>query len=85
MNWAMNASYEELDPALYHVPTDPHEVNNLAFDKDHQRIAMTLKDKLLNIVLGDDRIEVDWGPKADGTKVYRSNFAPGAHDGKLKL
>jgi arylsulfatase A-like enzyme len=83
MNWAMNASYEELDPALYHVPSDPHEVNNLAFDKDHQRIAMMLKDKLLNIVLGDERIEVDWGPKADGIKVHRSNFAPGAHDGRL--
>ena len=61
----------------------PHEVNNLAFHEDHQRIAMQLKDKLLNIVLGDERIEVDWGPKADGTGVHRSNFAPGAHDGKL--
>jgi hypothetical protein len=48
-------------------------------------MAMTLKDKLLKIVLGDGRIEVDWGPKADGTKVHRSNFAIGAHDGKLEL
>lgn len=84
MNWAMNASYGELDPALYHMPSDPYEVNNLAFDRDHQQTAMMLKDKLLNIVLGDRRVEVDWGAKADGTKVHRSNFAPGAHDGKLK-
>ena len=83
MLWAMNADYEELDPALYHMPTDPYEVNNLAFSNKHRRIADALRDKLLNIVLGDNRVEVDWGPKADGTNVYHSNFAPGAHDGKL--
>ncbi len=35
MNWAMNASYQKLDPALYHMSSDPHEVNNLAFDEYH--------------------------------------------------
>lgn len=83
--WAKNATYQDLDPALYHMPTDPHEVNNLAFSGEHQRIATTLKEKLIDIVLGDNRVEVNWGPKADGTRIYRSNFAPGAHDGKLKL
>ena len=52
----MGQEPQELDPALYHVTSDPHEVTNLAFDKDHQQIAMMLKDKLLNIVLGDDRL-----------------------------
>lgn len=84
-DWARNASYEELDPALYHFAIDPNEVNNLAFDKKYKKVAMVMKEKLINIVLGDNRVEVAWGPKADGTEVYRSNFAPGAHDYKLKL
>ena len=58
MDWAMNASYEELDPALYHFTEDPHEVNNLAFDPEYQKIAQTMKEKLLNIVMGDNRVEV---------------------------
>jgi arylsulfatase A-like enzyme len=85
LEWALNASYEELDPGLYHTTVDPHEINNLAFEKEYERTAMAMKEKLINIVLGDNRVEVGWGPKADGTQVYRSNFAPGAHDYKLKL
>lgn len=51
-----------------------------------------MKDKLLSIVIGDGRAEVNWGgdnfgktTKAIGTKVYRSNFSPGAHDHTLNL
>jgi hypothetical protein len=38
---------------------------------------MMLKVKLLTIVLGDDRIEVDWGVKANGSlsKQLRSRRA----------
>lgn len=85
MDWARNVSYEELDPGLYHITQNPHETNNLAFHEDYQEIARIMKDKLLNIVLGDNRIEVGWGPQADGTEVYRSNFAQGAHDYTLIL
>ena len=85
MDWAMNASYEELDPALYHMPSDPHETDNLAFDAEHHAVAMLLKEKLLNIVIGDGRVEVDWGASAEGTEIFRSNFAPGSHDGRLNL
>ncbi|MEM6829650.1 MAG: sulfatase-like hydrolase/transferase, partial [Bacteroidota bacterium] len=85
LNWAMNVPYERLDPGLYDVTKDPDEVNNLAFDKKYRHIAMAMKEKLLNIVLGDNRIEVDWGKKADGTTVYRNNFALGAHDYQLEL
>ena len=87
MNWARQAAYEELDPALYHVPSDPGEVKNLAFDKKHQKVAMAMKEKLMNIVLGDQRIEVEWGKGTNvtGTKVHRNNFASGAHDYKLEL
>ncbi len=86
MEWALNASYEELDPALYYMPSDPGEVNNLAFSPEHQRVATAMKEKLMKIVLGDNRVEVDWGgTKALGTTVYRSNFAAGAHDKRLIL
>lgn len=83
MDWAINATWKQLDPALYHTPTDPHETNNLASSPDHQQVARTLQQKLLQIVLGDNRVEVDWGPRADGTQVFRSNFAPGADDKTL--
>lgn len=83
IRWAMEASYKDLDPALYHMPSDPGEKSNLAFEEEHQATALKLKEKLLNIVLGDNRVEVEWGAQAEGTKVFRSNFAPGSHDGKL--
>ena len=86
MEWARRATYEQLDPALYHMPSDPKELKNLAFDPEYDAIAKTMQNKLLNIVLGDNRIEVDWGDnQALGTTVFRSNFAPGADDKKLAL
>ncbi|MEL6899183.1 MAG: sulfatase-like hydrolase/transferase, partial [Planctomycetota bacterium] len=57
MHWARSASYEDLDPALYHFPTDPNETNNLAFHPQHQEVARKMKQKLLNIVLGNNRVE----------------------------
>ncbi|MEM9261705.1 MAG: sulfatase-like hydrolase/transferase, partial [Bacteroidota bacterium] len=80
MNWALTASYADLDAALYHTKSDPGEVNNLAYDENYLEIAATMKKKLMDIVLGDGRVEVEWGEKADGLKVHYSNFAPGAHD-----
>lgn len=87
MKWALTADYKDLDPALYDMKSDPNEVNNLAFNKEYEKVAQKMKEKLINIVLGDDRAEVNWGKgtRAVGTKVVKSNFAPGAHDYKLKL
>ncbi|WP_246146998.1 sulfatase-like hydrolase/transferase [Seonamhaeicola marinus] len=85
MTWALTASWEDLDPALYDFKKDPAEVNNVAFDKKYKTIAKAMKDKLLNIVLGDNRVEVNWEKWGTGTKTYHSNFAPGAHDYKLKI
>lgn len=85
LQWARSASWKQLDPGLYHMPTDPHETNNLAHDPGSKAVAKKMQEKLLNIVLGDNRVEVGWGPKADGTRVFRSNFAPGADDKQLKL
>ncbi|MGY6647511.1 sulfatase-like hydrolase/transferase [Wenyingzhuangia sp. IMCC45574] len=85
MKWAMTASWNDLDPALYDLKKDPREINNVAFKKKYKKIAKKMKEKLLNIVLGDNRVEVNWQRWGTGTKVFRSNFAPGAHDYKLKL
>lgn len=85
IDWARNASYEDLDPALYHMPSDPNESHNLAFDKKHKKVAKAMKEKLMNIVMGDGRVEVDWEKWGTGTNSYQSNFAPDAHDYKLKL
>lgn len=86
LEWARRAAYEEVDPALYHTPTDPHETRNLAFAPEHRHVATAMREKLTDIVLGDNRVEVDWGDnQAKGTRVFRSNFAPGADDKKLSL
>jgi arylsulfatase A-like enzyme len=87
MEWALTAPYKDLDPALYDMKSDPHEINNLAFDKKYQKIVKKMKEKLINIVLGDKRAETNWGKgmKATGTTVHESNFSEGAHNYKLKL
>ena len=85
MKWALTAPWEDLEPALYDSKKDPEEINNVAFDKKYKKIAKQMKEKLLNIVLGDNRVEVNWEKWGTGTKVYRSNFAPGSHDYKLKI
>ena len=80
--------WEELDPALYHMSKDPLETVNVAFDPSYRVIAEKMKKKLVNIVLGDNRVEVNWGDGmrgATGIEVFRSNFAVGADDKKLTL
>ncbi|WP_282035840.1 sulfatase-like hydrolase/transferase [Saccharicrinis aurantiacus] len=85
INWARNADYEQLDAALYYMPNDPKELNNLAYNKEYEKIAMVMKEKLMSIVLGDNRVEVNWEKWGSGTDTYHSNYAPGAHDYKLKI
>ncbi|MGY6649723.1 sulfatase-like hydrolase/transferase [Wenyingzhuangia sp. IMCC45574] len=85
MKWAINQPYAKVDPSLYHTTKDPQEINNVAFDKKYKHIAEKMREKLQNIVLGDNRAEVDWKKWGSGTQVFRSNFAPGAHDYKLDL
>ncbi|OUX37348.1 MAG: hypothetical protein CBE26_03370 [Kiritimatiellaceae bacterium TMED266] len=74
------------------VSVDPsciHEVGGVrAFDPSYRVIAEKMKKKLVNIVLGDNRLEVNWGDGmrgATGIEVFRSNFAVGADDKKLTL
>ncbi|MEM9079706.1 MAG: sulfatase-like hydrolase/transferase [Verrucomicrobiota bacterium] len=87
LKWALEAEYEDLDPGLYHFPSDPKEVKNLAFEEEHREVALKMKKKLVDIVLGDGRIEVEWGGnQALGTKVFRLEpFAKGSNDGELVL
>ncbi|WP_010134946.1 sulfatase-like hydrolase/transferase [Ochrovirga pacifica] len=93
MNWAMNATDEELDMSLYDAINDPHELNNLANNPKYSKVVTQLKKKLLDIVIGDGRAEINWGgdnfgknTKAIGTDVhYNPPFAKGAHDGKFQF
>ncbi|WP_033194701.1 sulfatase-like hydrolase/transferase [Ochrovirga pacifica] len=85
MEWALTATDKELDMALYDMKKDPKELNNLAYNKKYSKIVKQMKEKLTNILLGDNRVEVNWGKRGTGTEVFRSNFAPGAHDYQLKL
>ncbi|MDF7822376.1 sulfatase-like hydrolase/transferase [Pontiellaceae bacterium B12227] len=85
MKWAMTASFKDLEPVLYDMKRDPDELNNLAFNPEYQDIALKMKNKLLNIVIGDNRVEVNWNSSGSGTEIFRSNFAPEADDKKLKL
>lgn len=85
IKWAINMPYEKVDPSLYHTTKDPKEINNVAFHKKYRAIADKMRAKLTTIVLGDNRAEIDWEKWGTGTDVYRSNFAPGAHDYKLNL
>ena len=85
MEWALNATYEELEPVLYHLTNDPGEQRNLAFHPEYKEIAAKMQKKLIDIVLGDNRVEVNWKAAGDGTEIFRSNFASGADDKKLKL
>ena len=37
MKWAMTASWNDLDPALYDLKKDPREINNVAFKKKYKK------------------------------------------------
>lgn len=84
-SWAQNAEYEELEPLLYDVKADPEELNNLAHNPAYGEVAAALRHKLLSIVLGDGRVEVEWEKWGTGTTHFTSNFAPNADDKQLKL
>ncbi len=82
IKWALNCPVENAELALYDLRVDPLERNNIANNKKYERLADWFRKKLGNIVLGDGRVECDW-TKQNSYNI--SNFAKGAHDGKLEI
>jgi hypothetical protein len=68
--------------SLYDLRMDPAERTNVAYDESYEQLAAFFREKLANIVLGDRRVECDWTRE---NKYHISNFAPGAHDRRLKI
>ncbi|MER2493783.1 sulfatase-like hydrolase/transferase [Catenovulum sediminis] len=81
IQWAINATEEQVEMALFDLRCDVNERNNVAYDKSYREVAQFFRTKLSNIVLGDGRVEVDWEKT---NEYYISNFAKGAHDRKLE-
>ncbi len=82
-DWTLKATDLELEPVLYDLANDPDELNNVAHEPAYAEVARIMKTKLIDIVIGDGRVEVDW-TKPD--TVYRfESFAPGADDKKISL
>ncbi|MEM6394247.1 MAG: sulfatase-like hydrolase/transferase [Planctomycetota bacterium] len=82
IRWALDAPAEEVEMALYDLRVDPDERINVAYHEPYTELAAFFRDKLGRIVLGDDRVEVDWTkPNA----YHISSFAQGAHDHRLEI
>ncbi|MEN8662250.1 MAG: sulfatase-like hydrolase/transferase [Lentimonas sp.] len=85
MEWALTASYEALEPMLYHLPTDPSETNNLAHNPEYAAVAQKMKEKLLSIVIEDARVEINWEQWGTGMDATVMDPKPSADDKRLKL
>lgn len=77
IKWGLDAPAKDVEMALYDFENDPLELNNLAYDKAHLGLSNWFRQKLGNIVLGDNRIEADW---SQANSYFRSDFALGADD-----
>ncbi|MDU0353552.1 sulfatase-like hydrolase/transferase [Paraglaciecola aquimarina] len=82
LKWALTAPAEKVEMALYDLEKDPKEQNNVAYDSQYLGLANWFRNKLGNIVLGDNRIEADW---SQANSYHLSNFAVGADDKKLNI
>lgn len=82
IRWALDANADDVDMALYDLAVDPLERNNVANTKAYRPLALWLRNKLGNIVLGDGRVEVDWSKE---NSYAISHFAEGADNKKLDI
>jgi len=82
IRWALDAPRDAVEMALFDLRNDRNEQQNVANDPQYKGLADWFRSKLGRIVLGDRRVECDW-KKQNEFKV--SNFAKGAHDGRLKI
>jgi hypothetical protein len=82
VRWALQAPRDQVELALFDLRVDPNEQNNVANDERYVGLADWFRNKLGRIVLGDGRVESDW-TKENSYAI--SDFATGAHDGKLDI
>ena len=82
IKWALNCSSEDVDMALFDLRVDPKEINNVAYTEEYKELAEWFRQKLGNIVLGDDRVECIWDKK---NEYSISSFAKGNDDKKLDI
>lgn len=82
MKWGLTAPRNEVEMSLFDLRSDAGEQCNVANESAYLKLADFLRKKLANIVLGDGRVECDWTQENSFTL---SDFAPGAHDGKLNI
>ena len=82
VRWALEAPREEVEMALFDLRIDHREQNNVANDARYVALSDWFRNKLGRIVLGDGRVESDWKQR---NRYAVSEFALGAHDGKLRL
>ncbi|MEO0793902.1 MAG: sulfatase-like hydrolase/transferase [Verrucomicrobiota bacterium] len=82
IKWGLEAPLEKVELSLYDLRVDPNERVNLAYHEDYRGLSEFLRDKLGNIVLGDNRLECDWTKE---NEYMVSDFAVGAHDGRLNI
>lgn len=80
--WALECPAEELSMALYDLRVDPQERNNVAYTEEYAKLAEWFRQKLGHIVLGDDRLEVNWNKESE---YNISSFAKGCDDKKLNI
>ncbi len=76
----MNLPLDKLNCALYDLRVDPLERNNVALDPKYKELAEWFHKKLGTIVLGDERIEVDW---TQMNSYYKSSFGIGSDNKKF--
>lgn len=82
VKWILECAPQEAEMALFDLRVDPKETNNVAYCDEYKDLAQWFRNKLGNIVLGDDRMECIWSEK---NNYNISSFAEGCDDKNLKI
>jgi len=59
-DWARNASVEAVEMTLFNLESDPNEYQNLAANPEYIDLCKTMRAKLQDRLLSNDRIEYEW-------------------------
>ena len=82
IRWGLDAPLEDVELSLYDLRVDPDERINVAYQPEYRQLSEFLRNKLGNIVLGDNRVECDWTQE---NEYHISDFATGAHTGRMDI